>query len=402
MSTTVTVPAENISEKRCDNKGDITTSFDPQDFPLPQHKSEIWRFFPLRRVPSLAQGLLDTTGKTPETLHAEVDNNTDSTINIDYVKPEDPRIGQGGAPNDRIGAYSFSQVKEAMIVTVPANTRIGHNNDPITIKITGPGIDKTSVGHMQIHMEENADAVIIIDHGGSGTIAGNIEYHLEKNSRLSIVSIQDWADDAIHFVGHHATLEQGSYLQHMLVTFGGNVVRSTVAVRYSGEGAEADMLGAYFADDGQYFEHRLLVDHSLPHCKSRVSYKGALQGNAQSDLPDAHTVWVGDVLIRSQADGTDTYEINRNLILTDGARADSIPNLEIENGEIVGAGHASAIGRFDENQLFYLRSRGLTEETARRLVVRGFFREVIQRIDAESIRERLNQAFEKELEIVGI
>jgi Fe-S cluster assembly protein SufD len=110
-------------------------------------------------------------------------------------------------------------------------------------------------------------------------------------------------------------------------------------------------------------------------------------------------VWVGDVLIRAEATGTDTFEVNRNLVLTDAARADSVPNLEIETGEIVGAGHASATGRFDDEQLFYLRSRGIPEEQARRLVIRGFFGEIISKIAVPEVRERLTAAIETELEI---
>ena len=128
-------------------------------------------------------------------------------------------------------------------------------------------------------------------------------------------------------------------------------------------------------------------------------YKGALQGDPDVEQPDAHTVWVGDVLIRAEATGTDTFEVNRNLVLTDGARADSVPNLEIETGEIVGAGHASATGRFDDEQLFYLRSRGIPEEQARRLVVRGFFGEIIAKIAVPEVRERLTAAIEHELAI---
>ena len=159
------------------------------------------------------------------------------------------------------------------------------------------------------------------------------------------------------------------------------------------------MLGSYFADDGQHFESRLLVDHAHPNCKSDVLYKGALQGDPDSGKPDAHTVWIGDVLIRAAATGTDTFEVNRNLVLTDGARADSVPNLEIETGEIAGAGHASATGRFDDEQLFYLRSRGIPEEAARRLVVRGFFNEIIAKIAVPAVRERLTEAIERELAI---
>jgi Fe-S cluster assembly protein SufD len=134
----------------------------------------------------------------------------------------------------------------------------------------------------------------------------------------------------------------------------------------------------------------------VPDCRSYVGYRGALQGAS------AHTVWVGDVLIRKAATGTDTYEINRNLLLTDGARADSVPNLEIETGEVVGAGHASATGRFDDEQLFYLMARGIPEAEARRLVVRGFFAELINKIPLAELRERLGDTIEARLAEVEV
>jgi Fe-S cluster assembly protein SufD len=168
-------------------------------------------------------------------------------------------------------------------------------------------------------------------------------------------------------------------------------VRVTPSVVFAGEGSEVELLGMYFADAGQYLEHRPFVDHAVANCKSRVTYKGALQGER------AHTVWVGDVLIRKEAEGTDTYELNRNLLLTDGARADSVPNLEIETGQIAGAGHASASGRFDDEQLFYLQARGITEAQARRLVVFGFLNEIVQQIGVESLEQRLVAAIEDEL-----
>jgi Fe-S cluster assembly protein SufD len=177
----------------------------------------------------------------------------------------------------------------------------------------------------------------------------------------------------------------------VVVTLGGDVVRITPDAEFTGEGASVEMVGLYFADENQHQEHRLFVDHGVPRCTSRVTYKGALQGQG------AHTVWVGDVLIQHAAEGTDTYELNRNLILTDGARADSVPNLEIETGEIEGAGHASATGRFDDEQLFYLMARGISEPEARRLVVRGFFAELIHEIGVASVEERLLAAIEREL-----
>jgi Fe-S cluster assembly protein SufD len=228
-----------------------------------------------------------------------------------------------------------------------------------------------------------------------------VEFVLGDSSRLTVVVIQDWADDAVHAAAHHARVGRDAVLRHTAVTLGGDLVRLTPTVKFAGPGGDAELLGVYFADAGQHFEQRLLVDHAQPHCKSHVMYKGALQGDPHSGKPDAHTVWVGDVLIRAEAEGTDTFELNRNLILTDGARADSVPNLEIETGEIVGAGHASATGRFDDEQLFYLRARGIPEEQARRLVVRGFFGEIIGRIAVPQVRERLEAAVEAELDAVG-
>ena len=173
-------------------------------------------------------------------------------------------------------------------------------------------------------------------------------------------------------------------------------MRVTPAVELSSPGAEINMYGVYLADSGNYFEHRPYVDHIAENCKSNVAYKGALQGVG------AHTVWVGDVLIRETAVGTDSYELNRNLLLTAGARADSVPNLEIETGKIEGAGHASASGRFDDEQLFYLQARGLNETEAKKLVVRGFLSEIIQKIEIDEIEQRLIGAIELELEKVGV
>jgi Fe-S cluster assembly protein SufD len=196
----------------------------------------------------------------------------------------------------------------------------------------------------------------------------------------------------VHLGHQRLVLGRDARVKAVTVTFGGDLGRLFPQVTYTGPGGDAELLGLYFADDGQHLEHRSFVDHSVPHCRSNVAYKGALQGAG------AHTVWVGDVLIRPDAVGTDTYELNRNLVLSDGARADSVPNLEILTGEVAGAGHASATGRFDDEQLFYLQARGIPAEEARRLVVRGFFAEIIGRIGIPDVEARLLEAIEKELE----
>lgn len=124
-----------------------------------------------------------------------------------------------------------------------------------------------------------------------------------------------------------------------------------------------------------------------------MTYKGALEGQG------THTVWIGDVLVRAEAVGIDTYEVNRNLVLSDGARADSVPNLELETGEVVGAGHASATGRFDDEQMFYLQARGITEELARVLVVRGFFADILMRTGIPGLAEEVMAGIDKRLGI---
>ena len=231
----------------------------------------------------------------------------------------------------------------------------------------------------------------MIDHTGDGTYGEIVEVLVGDESDLTVVSIQDWSDEAVHTSAQFARLGRNSKLKHIVISLGGKTVRVTPNAEFTATGGDAELLGMYFADSGQHLEHRSYVDHAVAQCKSRVTYKGALQGD------QAHTVWVGDVLIRKAAEGTDTYELNRNLLLTDGARADSVPNLEIETGEIEGAGHASASGRFDDEQLFYLQARGIDELDARRLVVRGFLNEVIQQIGIESLEERLNSSIESEL-----
>ena len=372
------------------NKGEQFSSFDVDAFEVPGGRDELWRFTPLRRL----RGLHD--GSAPATGAAVVEVGERPGVTVETVGRGDERLGQGGVPADRVAAQAFSSFDTATVVTVGREVEV---DEPVEIVVTGPGEGVTAYGHLQIRLEAMARATVVVDLRGSGTYADNVELIVGDAANLGVIWIADWADDAVHVSAHHAKLGKDAVLGHVNVTLGGNVVRTSATVRYTGPGGDAKLLGTYFADDGQHFESRLLVDHSQPNCKSDVLYKGALQGDPDSDRPDAHTVWVGDVLIRAEATGTDTYEANRNLVLTDGARADSVPNLEIETGEIVGAGHASATGRFDDEQLFYLRARGIPEEQARRLVVRGFFGEIIAKIAVPAVRERLTEAIERELAI---
>ncbi|MEV6837432.1 Fe-S cluster assembly protein SufD [Streptomyces sp. NPDC051133] len=357
-------------------------SFDVADFPVPIGREEEWRFTPLERLRGLHDGTAVANGNG-----VKVDVQAPEGVTVETVGRDDARLGRAGTPVDRVAAQAYSAFEKASVVTVPKETVL---TEPIRIAVHGQG--GTAFGHQVIELGNFAEAVVVIDHTGDAVLATNVDYVLGDGAKLTVVSVQDWDDKAVHVAQHNALVGRDASFKSVVVTFGGDVVRLHPRVEYAGPGGEAELFGLYFTDAGQHQEHRLLVTHNTPHCKSNVVYKGALQGES------AHAVWIGDVLIEAEAEGTDTYEMNRNLVLTDGARVDSVPNLEIETGEIVGAGHASATGRFDDEQLFYLMARGIPEHEARRLVVRGFFAELVQQIGVADIEERLLAKIEEELE----
>ncbi|MEV7029941.1 Fe-S cluster assembly protein SufD [Streptomyces sp. NPDC093272] len=357
-------------------------SFDVADFPVPHGREEEWRFTPLERLRGLHDG---TAVATDGSLKIDVD--APEGVVVELVGRDDPRLGRAGTPVDRVAAQAYSAFEQAGVVTVPKDTVL---TEPIRISVHGQG--GVAYAHQIVELGAFAEAVVVVDHTGDVVTAVNVEFVLGDGAKLTVVSVQDWDDTAVHAAQHNALVGRDASFKSVVVTFGGDVVRLHPRVSYAGTGGEAELIGLYFTDAGQHQEHRLLVDHDAPHCKSNVVYKGALQGE------EAHAVWIGDVLIEAKAEGTDTYEMNRNLVLTDGARVDSVPNLEIETGEIVGAGHASATGRFDDEQLFYLMARGIPEHEARRLVVRGFFAELVQQIGVPDIQERLLARIDEELE----
>ncbi|GGY56445.1 Fe-S cluster assembly protein SufD [Streptomyces omiyaensis] len=357
-------------------------SFDVADFPVPHGREEEWRFTPLARLRGLHDGTAVATG---EGVRVEIE--APEGVTVETVGREDERLRKAGKPVDRVAAQAYSSFEKASVVTVAKEAVL---DEPIRIAVHGQG--GVAFGHQVIELGAFAEAVVVIDHTGDAVLAANVDFVLGDGAKLTVVSVQDWEKDAVHVAQHNALLGRDASFKSVVVTFGGDVVRLHPRVSYAAPGGSAELFGLYFTDAGQHQEHRLLVDHNTPHCSSNVAYKGALQGQ------DAHAVWIGDVLIQAAAEGTDTYELNRNLVLTDGARVDSVPNLEIETGEIAGAGHASATGRFDDEQLFYLMARGIPETEARRLVVRGFFAELVQQIGLPDVEERLIAKVEAELE----
>ena len=367
------VPIQTRSERPKSTKLD--------DFEQISAREEQWRYITADRLGGLDQDSLDE-------FSGDIEAKLADGVESSWIDSDHKLFGAAGIPEDRVAAAGWEAAKAAYLVSIPSSAT---NSAQSTFTITSISADPAAL-HIIVEAKKGSDAVVVIDHRGDATLSENIEFVIEDEAKLTVVSIQDWNADSIHNGAQYALLGRNSTFKHVMVTLGGKVVRMTPSAYFGAAGGDAALYGLYFADAGQYLEHRIFVDHSAPNCKSRVTYKGALQG------AKAHTVWVGDVLIRAAAEGTDTYELNRNLLLTDGARADSVPNLEIETGQIQGAGHASASGRFDDEQLFYLQARGLSELEARRLVVRGFLMEVVQQIGVPELEERLAASIEDELE----
>ncbi|GAA3650895.1 Fe-S cluster assembly protein SufD [Nonomuraea antimicrobica] len=358
-------------------------SFDLADFEVPTGREESWRFTPLSRLKGLHSGKAQAVG------HVRVDVDAAPEVTVETVGRDDARVGRSFVPSDRVSAQAWHGFEKATVITVP---REAVTSKPTVLTLHGePAGAGAAYGHIVVKVEPLAEAVVVLDHKGSAIYADNIEFVVGEGASLRVVSLQDWEHDAVHVSHHHAQLAKDATFRSFVVTLGGDLVRLSPTVTYTAPGGDADLSGVYFVDAGQHLEHRLLVDHSQPNCKSNVDYRGALQGE------EAHAVWIGDVIIRVEAEGTDTYELNRNLILTDGARADSVPNLEILTGEVAGAGHASTSGRLDDEHLFYLQARGIPYDEARRLVVRGFLGQLIEKIQIEEIRERVLGAVEAEL-----
>jgi Fe-S cluster assembly protein SufD len=367
-------------------KSQALRSYDVADFPALTGREEDWRFTPLKRLRGLATANADTVrGAAPKHEYGQLPVG----VSVSTVDREDPRVGSLLTPFDRISALAYGAADQALLVSIRRGAVL---EEAAVVRLVGGGAEGASFGHTFVEVGDLAEATLVLEQTGSTTLADNVEVSVGNGARLTFVTVADWAPDAVQAQHVKFRLGRDASVTHVQVSLGGDLVRQFTSVEYGDRGGECEAYGLYFADAGQHLEHRLLVDHSVPDCRSYVAYRGALQG------ADAHTVWVGDVLIRAEATGTDTYEINRNLLLSDGARADSIPNLEIETGEVAGAGHASATGRFDDEQLFYLQARGIPAEEARRLVVRGFFNELLSKIPVEDLRERLASVIEARLQ----
>ena len=355
-------------------------STDVGAFPEVTGRESFWKFAPIESIRPLLTADLD--GSRPPIHAADTPG-----LSLEWVSRESDRIGRAGIPEDRAAAAAWSGFEEAAVLTISGD-------EPVRAEVVREDLGAGArAAHLVIEAQPNTRGLVILEHRGSAQLTENVEIVVGVGAQLAFVTLQQWEEDAVHLSSHHATVGRDASLTHIVVSLGGRVVRVNPSIHLNHNGANGEAYGAYFADAGQHLEQQVFMDHDAEHTRSRVLYKGALQGAG------ARTVWIGDVLIRRNATGTDTYEANNNLVLSDGTRADSIPNLEIQTGDIEGGGHASTTGRFDDEHIFYLQSRGISEEEARKLVVRGFLVEVFAKIGDPATEERLQAAVEAELEL---
>lgn len=368
-------------------------SYDLAAHPVPTGREEVWRFTPVKRLRPLFEG-------GPSDGHLSWKYQTPDGVTVSVISTEDAKRLGAPEPMDRLAALAVEYGQGALLIDVAAETELA---EPLVFQLTGEAADQVVWGYVVLRVGHHAKATVVFEHTGSARYAHATSVFVADSAQLDLVSLQLWDDGAVHTGQVSARLGRDARLRSFQASLGGDLVRLVETAEYDGPGGEVEMHGLYFVSgdqgDGtgreQHIEHRLFVDHNAPATRSRVDYRGALQGRG------AHSVWVGDVLIRKVAEGIDTYESNRNLVLTDGCRADSVPNLEIETGEIEGAGHASATGRFDDEQLFYLRSRGIPYDEARKLVVRGFFAELLGKLPVPALAERLTTLIEERLTEAG-
>ncbi|MEZ3160098.1 Fe-S cluster assembly protein SufD [Microbacterium sp. BWT-B31] len=366
------VPVQTRSER--------PRSYAPGDFERPTGREVNWKHTPVDRLSRLFDDVEGDEGGVSIAVSGPV---AGAALGIGTA----PR-GEVFTPEDLPSAIAWSRAAEALYVSIPAAAEL---DEPVVIESVGGGVDLLAHAHLVIEAQPQSKATVVLRHIGVAQFAQNVEIVVREGAQLEVVTVQQWDDDAVHAASHQARIGRDATLRHVVVSFGGSVVRVNPDVELAGTGSRAELYGLSYSDAGQHLESQVYLHHKGAETTGDVLYKGALQGAL------ARSVWIGDVLIGPDAVGTDSYEANRNLVLTEGARADSIPNLEIETGDIRGAGHASATGRFDDEQLFYLQARGIPEDDARRMVVLGFLSEIVQKVRVPALEAELFAAIEAEL-----
>jgi Fe-S cluster assembly protein SufD len=296
------------------------------------------------------------------------------------------------ADEGKFAALSGAFAEDGVMVYVPRNVKV---DQPLHSVFWGPGIELAYFSHILIWLEEGAsltyvhEAASLNEPDGQTMHAGLIEINVEAGADLRFVELQSWGEHVWNFTHKRALVGRDANIDWVFAAVGSQLTKDFSDLDLVGEGAVGRMSGFYFTDKQQHLDHDTQQNHFAPNTTSDLLFKGALMEQSRS-------VWQGMIYVAPGAQKTDGYQANRNLVLSRQARADSIPGLEIMADD-VRCTHGATVGKIDPDELFYLRSRGITLPEAERLIVEGFFAPIMQRIPFDGVKNRLNQAINKKM-----
>lgn len=287
---------------------------------------------------------------------------------------------------DKFSALTAAFANQGVFLYVPKGVQV---EEPLHSVLWGPGAGNAYFSHVLVWLEEGATATFVHEYAsptddGQTLHAGIVEVHVGAGANLRFVELQSWGENVWNFTHERAEVERDGVLDWIFGAVGSHLTKNFSELNLVGQGASGRMSGFYFTDGVQHLDHDTQQNHMAPNTTSDLLFKGALEGRSRS-------VWQGMIYVAPGAQKTDGYQRNPNLVLSKDARADSIPGLEILADD-VRCTHGATVGKVDPDEMFYLRSRGIPEKDAERLVVEGFFDPVMQRIPFEKVRARFEQA----------
>jgi Fe-S cluster assembly protein SufD len=372
-----------------------------RDLPLPDTTQEAWRFTDLRgfdpdafgrngQVPGTVPGTMldiDVSGLALVSEHGiEIDHAPESVTFEPLAEHE--RLGTLVGADDKFTAHNAASWEHGLLVRVPKGVEL---EQPLYVRIANSSPDGALFWRLVVVAEEGSRFTLIEEYvSASPELAAYsnaaVELFVEQGAKLEYVSLQNLSRGTWHFATHHARVERDAELDWVAGGFGSRKGKTRIQNDLAGPGATSRVTGAYFADGEQHLDYDTFQEHIAPSTTSDFAFKGALRD-------EASTVWRGMIRVEHEAQKTNAYQENRNLLLSERAHADSIPGLEILAND-VRCTHGATLGQVDREQLFYLMSRGLSRSEAERLIVRGFFQDVLDRIELAPVREALGAALE--------
>jgi Fe-S cluster assembly protein SufD len=377
------------------------------ELPLPTTTDEHWRFTDLRGFdpdafvrngqvqgpgPGTrpAETLLDVDVAAMATLDENgitiVENAPDGITFEPFTDHE--RLGQLVGADEKFAAHNAAVWQHGLLVVVPSGLEL---EQPLSVRIVN-SIDGGSLFFRLLVIGEPGSRFTLIEEyaSSSADVAGYTnavaELFVEQAAKLEYVSIQNLSAQTWHFASHHARVERDAELDWIAGGFGSKKGKTWIQNDLTGPGATSRVTGAYFADGDQHLDYDTYQLHDAPNTTSDFAFKGALRDEATA-------VWRGMIRVEEDAQRTNAYQENRNLMLSPTTHAVPIPGLEILAND-VRCTHGATVGQVDREQLFYLMARGLSRGEAERLIVRGFFSDALDRIELEPVREALGEALE--------